>query len=182
MARFTLIDPKTATGKAKQLLDAVQHKLGLVPNMTRAMANSPAVLESYLSFSTALAGGQLDPKLREQISLAVAEANMCDYCLSAHTAIGKMVGLSEQDIAASRNYQSSGAKSAAALKFAHEIVVRRGELGQGDVDAARAAGLTDGEIGEVIANVAVNIFTNYFNHIAATDIDFPKVQAAKQVA
>ena len=182
MARLTTIDPTHATGKAKDLLEAVQQKLGLTPNMTRVMANSPAVLESYLSFSGALAGGTLNAKLREQIALAVAEANRCEYCLSAHTAIGKMVGLSENDIQASRSSQATDAKTDAALKFAHEIVVRRGELNQSDVQAVRKAGFADGEIAEIIANVAVNIFTNYFNHIAATDVDFPKVKPAEQAA
>lgn len=177
MARFTLIDPNHSTGKAKLLLDGVKAKLGMTPNMARAMANSPAVLEGYLALSGALAGGALPGKLREQIALAVAEANACEYCLSAHTALGKMVGLSEHELAASRSSRSGDPKTEAALRFAHELVVRRGGLNQADVDAVRAAGYSDGEVAEIIANVAVNIFTNYFNKVAATDVDFPLVKA-----
>lgn len=177
MARFTLIDPNKATGKAKQLLDAVKADLGLTPNMTRAMANAPAVLEGYLAFSSALAEGSLPAKLREQIALAVAEANACEYCLSAHTAVGKMVGLSEHEIAASRTFRSDDPKTDVALQFAHEIVVRRGAVDLADVDAVRAAGYSDGQIAEIVGNVALNIFTNYFNQVAVTDVDFPRMRA-----
>src|SRR5690349_15561193 len=99
MNRFTPVDPSTAQGKVKNLLDAVQAKLGIIPNMTRVMAQAPAVLEAYIFFSGALAGGQLNAKLREQIAIVCAEANTCQYCLSAHTAIGKMVGLGDGEIA-----------------------------------------------------------------------------------
>jgi uncharacterized peroxidase-related enzyme len=183
MTRLTALDPATATGKAKELLDGVKKKLGITPNLMRTMANSPAVLESYLNFSGALATGSLSAKVREQIALAVAQANRCEYCLSAHTAIGKMVGLNETDIAASRESRSGDAKTNAILHLAHEIVVRRGELQNADVERARQAGTTDGEITEVIANVSLNIFTNYFNHIAGTEVDFPKVEVLlKQTA
>ena len=118
----------------------------------------------------------LNAKLREQITLTVADANSCEYCLSAHTAIGKMVGLNENELVASRQASSGDAKTDAALKFAHQIVVKRGELLDSEVQAVRAAGYNDGEITEIVANVALNIFTNYFNEIAKTEIDFPRVQ------
>src|SRR5271169_709355 len=102
MSRFTQIAPETATGKTKELLDAVKAKLGLVPNMVRAMANSPAALNAYLQFSGALAGGSLSAKSREQIALAVGQVNECDYCLSAHSALGKMAGLTPEQIRDSR--------------------------------------------------------------------------------
>lgn len=178
MPRLNAIDPKEATGKAKELLDGVKTKIGMVPNLMRTFANSPAALEGYLNFSGALGGGVLDAKLREQIALAVADANNCEYCLSAHTAIGKMVGLNENELVASRRASSDDAKTSAALMFAHQIVVKRGEVDDTDVRTVRAAGYSDGEITEIIANVALNIFTNYFNHIAQTVVDFPKVSPA----
>lgn len=177
MTRLKPVDAATAEGKTKELLDAVRKKLGRTPNLLLTLANSPAALESYLNFSGALAGGLLDAKLREQIAIATAEANSCEYCLSAHTAIGKMVGLSEDDLAASRQSKSSDAKAEAALKFAHQIVVSRGDVSDQEVERVRNAGYSDGEITEIIANVALNIFTNYFNHIAGTEIDFPRVSA-----
>jgi len=176
MSRINQINPESATGKAKELLDAVKNKLGLVPNMTRAMANSPAVLEGYLSFSGALSKGGLSPKLREQISLAVGEANGCDYCLAAHSTIGKMVGLTAEQIMDSRRGTAVDPKSEALLKFARRVVDKRGLVGDLDVAEARAASLNDAALAEIVANVALNIFTNYFNHVAETDIDFPKVE------
>jgi uncharacterized peroxidase-related enzyme len=178
MQRLNAVDPQTASGKTKELLDTVQKTFGVTPNMMRTMANSPAVLEAYLNFSGALGKGKLSARLREQIALIVAEANICEYCLSAHTAIGKMVGLSEDDISASRQAKANDPKVEAALNLALHIVVSRGELNDADVNAARQAGLDDGEIAELIANVALNIFTNYFNHIAQTVIDFPKAPLA----
>jgi uncharacterized peroxidase-related enzyme len=177
MSRFAQIAPETATGKAKQLLDSVKAKLGLVPNMTRAMANSPAVLNAYLQFSGALAAGSLSAKSREQIALAVGQANECDYCLSGHSALGKMAGLTPDQIRDSRQGTAADGKTDALLRLSRKLVETRGQVSDGDVDAARRAGITDGELAEVVAGVALNIFTNYFNHVAATDIDFPKAAA-----
>ena len=104
MSRISQIVPESATGKARELLDAVKSKLGLVPNMTRAMANAPAALDGYLSLSGAVEAGHLSVADRERIALAVAEANGCDYCLAAHSYIGKNVAkLSEAEINAARN-------------------------------------------------------------------------------
>ncbi|MBK7598307.1 MAG: carboxymuconolactone decarboxylase family protein [Acidobacteria bacterium] len=178
MPRLNAIDPKEATGKAKELLDGVKTKLGIVPNLMRTFANSPAALEGYLSFSGALGDGLLKAKVREQIALTVADANNCEYCLSAHTAIGKMVGLNDSEIVSSRQASSGDAKTDAALKFAHQIVVKRGEVLNSEIETVRNAGFSDGEITEIVANVALNIFTNYFNHVAQTVVDFPKVSLA----
>lgn len=175
MQRINPVDPTTATGKQKELLDAVKAKVGRVPNLMKTFAASPAALEAYLNFSGALGGGLLDAKLREQIALTVAEANACEYCLSAHTAIGKMVGLDESEIVSGRRANSTDARTNAALTFAHQIVVKRGQVDDADVAAVRAAGFGDGEITEIVSHVALNIFTNYFNHVAQTVVDFPKV-------
>jgi uncharacterized peroxidase-related enzyme len=176
MSRIPAIDPAKATGKTKELLDAVNKKLGLVPNMTRTMAQSPAVLEAYLNFSGALTRGKLDSKLREEIALMTAAVNRCGYCASAHTAIGKMVCLGEDAILAARKGRSTDAKANAALKFARTVIDNRGQVSDADVRAASDAGFSDGEIGEIIAQVALNVFTNYFNVVAETEIDFPEVQ------
>jgi uncharacterized peroxidase-related enzyme len=176
MSRIHQINPQSATGKAKELLDAVQSKLGLVPNMTRAMANSPAVLDGYLSLSGALSKGVLSAKSREQIALAVAQTNDCDYCLAAHSAIGKMVGLSDDQILDSRRGTSVDPKTYAIIQFARLVVDERGHVSDTNIAQVRAAGLDDGAIAEVVANVALNIFTNYFNHVAATEIDFPRAE------
>ncbi len=175
MSRLKAIDPSTATGKAKELLDAVKGKLGIVPNMTKVMANSPAVLESYLTFSGALGGGQLDAKTREELALLTAQENGCDYCLSAHSVIGKMVGLKPEEIVASRSGGGNTPKATAALSFAKQVLETKGEITEANLTAARAAGFSDGEIAEIIAHVALNVFTNYFNKATEVEIDFPKV-------
>jgi uncharacterized peroxidase-related enzyme len=175
MQRITAVNPAQATGKTKKLLDGVQNKLGMTPNLMKTLATAPAALEAYLSFGAALGSGVLDAKFREEISLVVAQANSCGYCLSAHSAIGQMVGLTPAEIEGSREAKAADPKNEAGLRFAQAIVVRRGELSDADLQSVRAVGFTDGEITEIIANVAVNIFTNYFNHIAQTDVDFPRV-------
>jgi uncharacterized peroxidase-related enzyme len=175
MSRFKSFDPTTATGKAKDLLSAVKAKLGRDLSMTGVMANSPAVLEGYLNFSGALAGGQLNARLREQIALITAQENHCNYCLSAHTAIGKMVGLNHDQIIATRKGTGENDKTTAALTFAERVLDTKGQVTESDIDAVREAGFSDGEIAEIIAHVALNVFTNYFNVAADVDIDFPKV-------
>jgi uncharacterized peroxidase-related enzyme len=175
MSRLQPVNPSTATRKAKDLLDAVKGKLGLVPNMTKVMATSPAVLEAYLGFSGALAGGLLDAKTREQLALLTAQENHCDYCLSAHTAIGKMVGLNKEQIVASREGHGSSPKTTAALTFARRVLEAKGQINDAGLAAVREAGFSEGEIAEILAHVALNVFTNYFNVAAEVEIDFPKV-------
>lgn len=176
MSRIPQINPESATDRAKELLDAVKGKLGLVPNMTRAMANSPAVLDGYLSLSGSLSKGHLTAKQREQIALTVGQVNGCDYCLAAHSTIGKMVGLTAEQIMDSRRGTAVDPKAEALVKFARRVVDERGRISDHDLADARAAGLDDAALAEVVANVALNLFTNYFNHVAETDIDFPKAE------
>ncbi len=178
MARLKAVNQDEVLGRGQELLHVVQSKFGMVPNMTRQMAIAPAVLEGYLSFADALAGGQLNAGLREQIALAVGEANRCQYCVSAHSAIGKMVGLGAEEIASSRQAEGADPKVDAALKFARTIVERRAQVGNADITRVRQAGYTDAQIGEIVAHVALNIFTNYFNNVAQTEVDFPKVELA----
>jgi uncharacterized peroxidase-related enzyme len=175
MARINPVDSGTATGKTKELLDQIHKKLGFVPNMMRTMAVSPAALEGYLGLSGALAGGALSPKLREQLALVVGEANGCQYCVSAHTAIGKRLGLAEAELTASRDGASSDPKVEAALTLARTLVERRGDVTDADLARVREGGWSDPEVAEIVAHVALNVFTNYFNLTASTEIDFPKI-------
>ncbi len=175
MTRISALEAAKASPKTQELLAAVKAKIGMTPNMMKTMGHSSSVLEGYLGFSGALGGGVLSAQLREQIALAVGQANSCEYCLSAHSAIGKMVGLKPEEIAASRRATAADAKTAAGLRFAQELVVHKGVVDDGALAAVRAAGYNDAEIVEIVANVALNIFTNYFNHVAGTEVDFPKV-------
>ena len=176
MNRISQIDVPQATGNTKQLFEAIQAKLGVVPNLFCVLGNSPAALEGYFNFSSALAAGSFDVKLREQIALTVAASNLCPYCLSAHAFIGGRAGLTAKEIAQAGHAVSAIAKTNAILRLARNIVVHRGEVSDADLDQSRASGLTDGEIVETVANVALNIFTNYVNHVARTVVDFPEVK------
>jgi uncharacterized peroxidase-related enzyme len=175
MHRLNQLDPAQATGKTKQLFDIAQTKFGAVPNLIRVLGNAPAALAAFFNFGDALANGSFNAKVREQIALAVAESNMCGYCLSAHTFIGSKLGLTEDEIAGARHAEAKVEKTDAILKLARAIVVQRGEVSDSDFKQARTAGLTDGDIVETVANVVLNIFTNYVNHVARTAVDFAEV-------
>lgn len=182
MARLVSVDPSKAEGKSRELLGAVKAKLGIVPNMTKVMAGSPSVLEGYLAFSGALAGGTLSPVLREQIALVVGAANECEYCVRAHTAIGRKLGLSPAELEANLNAGSSDAKVGAALGFAKAVSDQRGGVSDEEFALVREAGYTDAEISEIIANVALNVLTNYYNRAAAIESDFPAVRHGREGA
>ena len=109
MARVAVIDPKSATGEARTLLDAVQSGLGMVPNFIRVLANSPAALKAFLGIHSIAGAGVLDPLTRERIALAVAQQNGCQYCVSAHTAIGRKAGLGAEELARVAAWISAGA-------------------------------------------------------------------------
>lgn len=179
MARISPIDHEAADGKAKTLLDGVQKSLGTVPNLIASVANSPATLQAYLGFGQALGGGELGGKLREQIAVMVAGANACEYCASAHTALGQAQGVDQGELAANLAGESSDPRTDAALKFARAIVVKRGFVSDEDLEQVRAAGFGDGEITEIVGVVAINVFTNYFNHVAQTENDFPRVEVGE---
>ncbi|MEO3786897.1 peroxidase-related enzyme [Actinocorallia sp. B10E7] len=176
MSRVPLIDPATATGAAAEQLAAAQRTMGVTPNMAKAMANSPAALKGFLGLFGALKQGVLSAALQERIALAVAEANGCSYCLSAHTMVSRnVVELPEEEIEAARRGHSAEPKADAALSLALAITHNRGPVEKEAFDAARKAGLSDEEIVEVIANVARNIFTNYVNEALEVDVEWPLV-------
>lgn len=174
--RIIQLDPAQVTGKTKELFETVKFKWGALPNLFRVLGVSPASLEGYLRFGDALAGGSLSPRIREQIALVVAEANFCSYCLSTHAFLGGKVGLTETEIADARHARAADRKTDAILKLARAIVVQRGEINDADFEQALPLGLTDGDVVETVANVALNIFANYVNHAARTVVDFPEVQ------
>ncbi len=175
--RIQPVDPQQVTGKTRRLLGQVRAKLGIVPNLFRALANAPVALEGYVNFSAALAGGTLNDRIREQIALAVAESNLCGYCLSAHAFLSKRSGLTPDEIANAIRASADDPKTDAILKLARAIVVQRGEVSDSDLQHARVAGLTDGEVVETVANVALNIFENYMSHVARVAIDFPNKES-----
>ena len=173
MTRIQPVDPATAEPEVSDLLSSVKKQMGMVPNLISTMAHSPVVAKAYLAISDQLAAGKLSRRLREQLSLVVGETNSCDYCVSAHTVLGKAAGLSEEETFEARQAKSVDAKEQAGLEFARKVVQLQGAISDADLETVRRAGFEDGEIGELVAHVAMNIFSNYFNHVAQTEIDFP---------
>ncbi|WP_157220484.1 carboxymuconolactone decarboxylase family protein [Flavisphingomonas formosensis] len=166
---------------SQPILEAVQKQMGAVPNIFRLIANSPATLSGLTALQGALGKGKLSLATRERLALTMAEANGCTYCLSAHSfTAAKFAKLDATEIAAARNGTSSDAEAAAALTFARALTVARGAVAPTEVEAVRAAGYSDGEILEIIAQVALNTFTNYVNEALGTAIDFPRID--RQVA
>jgi uncharacterized peroxidase-related enzyme len=172
--RIRPVDPDHVTGAIRRRFAEIRAKFALVPNLFRVLANAPVALEGLMDLSAALAGGALNQKTREQLALAIAESNLCAYCLSAHKAMAAKIGLNQTEIDDAIRASAADTRTDAVLKLARSIVVQRGELTDADLERARVAGLADGEIVETVANVALNIFENYMSHIARVPIDFPQ--------
>ncbi len=173
MTRLKVVEE--GEGKSKELLEQVKSKMGRVPNILKGMANSPAALEVYLSLSgTLMQSGALSGKEREAVALAIAEKNECTYCAAAHTVIGSMQGIDADSAKEHRRGRSSEPKLQALISLALEIVETKGFVKDETLSKAREVGYTDAHIAELVANVALNVYTNYFNHVNDTELDFPE--------
>ena len=171
---------EAAPAASQPLLHAVKAQLGVAPNLFRVVANSPAALEGYVSMFGALGKGELPAPTRERIALAVAEINGCDYCVSAHTYLGRNVAkLDDAEMTANRGGASNDIKADAAVRFAVKVAKLRGHVGDEDFRAVKVAGYTDAQIIEIVQHVALNTWTNYINTVVKTEIDFPLVKARK---
>jgi uncharacterized peroxidase-related enzyme len=176
MNRIPLIDRANTSADRKALLDQIHGAFGATPNMFRAVANSPAALQSMWSSFGALGAGTLGAKLGEQIAVAVADRNACEYCLAAHTVLGKKAGASTEEMAAAQAGKASDPKTQAALRFALKVVNERAQVSDADIQSLRAAGFSDEAVVEILAHVALNLFTNYVNVAFAVPVDFPAVK------
>ncbi len=179
MSRLAILAREDVPDASKPILDAVHKQLGVVPNMFRLIASSPAALQGFAANNGALTK-TLDVKTRERIALAVAQVDGCDYCLSAHSYLGlNLAKITPDEVALNRKGKSGDAKADAAVRFAAKVVRERGHVTDADIRGVRDAGFSDGQIVEIIAVTAENIFTNLLNVVAETDIDFPVVRAAE---
>lgn len=165
-----------APAAARAILDQTKQAIGMVPNLHRTLAHSPAALRAYFETAKALGAGVLSPRLREHLAVAVAGQNGCAYCASAHTAIGKSVGIDAGELTCNLTGASGDVKVAAALDFAGALLETRGDVSDDQLAALRAAGYSDAEVVELVAHVGMNFFTNIFNRLARTSIDFPVVE------
>lgn len=179
MAYVNLVDPNTATDTTAEHLAQIKGAFGMVPNMFKAVANSPAALASMWGSFGALSQGRLGAKLGEQIAVAVADRNNCNYCLAAHTMLGKKAGASTAEMTAAQKGQSDDPKTAAILAFVQKVVENRAEVSAVDVQALRNAGLDDQDVVEVMAHIALNLFTNYVNVGFDVPVDFPGVKLSR---
>lgn len=173
MTRVKPVEPEKASSNVKEIYSAIEKKMGRIPNIFLNMGNSAAVLKGYLGLSDAVKQTSLNPKLQEQIALIVGQTNQCGYCLSAHTAISQGSGIPDQEILESRKGVSKDGKTQAILIFAKKVVEKRGNIDDQDIASLKASGASDAEIVEIILTIALNMFTNYFNHITDPKIDFP---------
>jgi uncharacterized peroxidase-related enzyme len=180
MTRITQINASAAKPDSQALLTQIHQAFGATPNMFKTVAHSPAALKSMWGSFGALGGGVIDAKLGEQIAVAVADRNSCEYCLAAHTALGRKAGVSAQDMTAAQMGESSDPRTAAALRFALKLVNDRGQVNDSDVQALRDVGFGDEHIVEILAHVALNLFTNYVNVAFAVPVDFPAVKLHRQ--
>ncbi|QXI17732.1 carboxymuconolactone decarboxylase family protein [Pseudomonas hamedanensis] len=172
MSRITAINLETATDATRPVLEGVKRKIGFLPNLFATLANAPVALDTYVQASALLGKSSLSAQEKEAVYLATSQVNGCDYCLAAHTLFAGKAGLSAQDIAAARQGELN-----AYAALAQQLTHSRGHLSDGQIAAARAAGIDDRKIIEVIALVAVQTLTNYLNNTALTDIDFPPIDA-----
>lgn len=172
MSRITTLSLEQVTDTTRALLEGVQKKIGFLPNVFKTLAHAPAVLSAYLQHSVALGKTSLSAAEKEAIFLATSQVNGCDYCLAAHTLFGGKAGLSAQDIVSARQGQLN-----AFAALARQITESRGHLSNEQIEAARAAGIGDAKIIEVIAHVASQTLTNYLNNAALTEVDFPAINA-----
>jgi uncharacterized peroxidase-related enzyme len=176
MSRIPLINPNDTTPDRQAVLAQIHAAFGATPNMFKAVANSPAALKSMWGSFGALGGGVIPARVGEQIAVAIANRNACEYCLAAHTALGRKAGASSAEMSAAQDGQSGDPKTAAALRFALRVVEGRGQIADSDVQDLRNAGHGDEEIVEILAHVALNLFTNYVNVAFAVPVDFPGVK------
>lgn len=176
MSRIPLVNPADTTAERQAILSEIHAAFGATPNMFRAVANSPAALKSMWGAFGALGGGTLPTQLGEQVAVAIANRNACEYCLAAHTVLGRKAGASAEEMSEAQDGRSDDPKTAAALRFALAVVERRGQVEASEVEALRAVGFDDGEIVELLAHVALNLFTNYVNVALDVPVDFPAVR------
>ena len=174
MPRLNVVEPDQATGKTLELYEVVRKKMGKVINIFKGMGNSPAGLNSYMSLSGALAGGELTPAEREVVALVMGQMNDCHYCLAAHTVVGKMVGISAEEALNIRRDRPTDTKHKALVDFIKAVIETKGYVLDEQLRAVRDADYTDGQIVEIIGLIAQNTFTNLFNHVNETEIDFPE--------
>lgn len=169
------IQSESIPAASQPVLAQIHQAFGATPNMFKAVALSPVALQSMWAAFGALGAGTLGAKLGEQLAVAIANRNRCEYCLAAHTVLGQQAGATATEMAAAQNGQSNDARTAAALAFALKVVEQRAQVTDADVAQLRDNGFDDGQVVEILAHVALNLFTNYINVALDVPVDFPRI-------
>ena len=182
MSNLKVLKREEVNSQTQEVFDTLKGKVGMVPNLYAATANSPKALKALLTLGENLGTGEFSGKEVEAIALSAGEANSCGYCLSAHTAIGKMNGFTEEETVQLRTGEIADKKLNALSKLVRNIVITRGKPAQVFIDNFFNVGYNKAALAEVIGHVALNTFTNYINHIAETPIDFPLAPETSEVA
>jgi len=179
MSRLSAIKPEAATGAAAEIFAKIRKAAGKVPNAYATIGtHSPEALGALLSVEAVVGAGTLSKPDLEAIKLAVSEAAGCDYCVAAHTLMGKVAGLTPEAMKAVRAGEPSGdAKRDALVHFVRVLVTTHGTLLEGEVSAIREAGYTERQIVEIALAVTSITFTNLVNRINDTEVDFPPAPA-----
>ena len=175
MPRISTLTIDSAPQESKPLLQGVNEKMGKVPNLFATLAHSPAALQTYFNLKDAISKGSIGDKVGESLAIAIAKKASCGYCANAHYTIGGMVGLDDDERALNLQGKSNDPKVQAAIEFAFAILDKRGFVDDSDLESFKSAGWTDSDVLEVLSIVTLNTFTNYANHIAQTESDFPAV-------
>jgi alkylhydroperoxidase/carboxymuconolactone decarboxylase family protein YurZ len=170
-----VVDTSKLTGKGQELLAGMEKATGMVPNVLKQMANSPAALEAFLASRDILAKGQLDPKMRLLIGILIAETYSCQYLLSARVAQAKSAGMTDEEIKSGKEQSSKDPKFDRGLQFVRNLILRHGELPASEMAELKAAGFSEGEIVELIAQTASDMQVYYLIQIANPEVDFPSV-------
>ena len=181
MSRINVVEKQDANQEQAEIYGAITDSLGSVPNFLKVLANSPAALRAFLGLHGISGEGSLDPQTRERIALTLAEQSGCQYCVSAHTAIGRNAGLDNAEMEANREGGSANIKAEAAVKFARALAEHKGEVTNAEIEAVRSAGYSESDIVEIITHVGMNLLTNILAKASRVEIDFPKVEL-KQAA
>ena len=176
MSRINVVEKDTANPEQSALFEAIQGKLGMIPNFLKVLANSPSALSAFLGLHSIADAGTLDSQTRERIALTLAQKNSCQYCVSAHTAIGRKAGLTTAEMEANRAGTSQDAKAAVAVKFAQSLIEHKGEVTNDELQELRNAGYSDSDIVEIITHTGMNFLTNVIGKASRVAIDFPTVE------
>ena len=162
--------------QSQKIFDELNNKLGMVPNLYATIGYSSNALAAYLAFSSAQVNGSFNAKEREAVSLAVSEANGCNYCLAAHTAIGKMNGFSDEETLALRDGSIEDTKLQVLTRLAISITENRGQADPALLQDFFDLGYDEKALVDLVALVTDKVFTNFIGRLTGIPIDFPEAQ------